>query len=161
MTFTASDRHRRAQNLPASVTVETRGQMPPLIITYVKSIIIYNAHQATNTCKLIFEKKKILKNLHHLWLGRGTHCHHLVCNLKEESQSQYNVRKKKPLTLISSVGQKQATGITLEMPVGTLHTSLNVFGPARDQQPPPGHQRAIQLGQYTQVTCVFQSLHVC
>lgn len=61
MTFTASDRHRRAQNLPASVTVETRGQMPPLIITYVKSIIIYNAHQATNTCKLIFEKKKFLK----------------------------------------------------------------------------------------------------
>lgn len=57
MTFTAPDRHRRTENLPASVTVETRGQMPPLIITYVKSTI-YNAHQATNTCKLAFEKKK-------------------------------------------------------------------------------------------------------
>ena len=60
MTFTAPDRHRRTENLPASVTVETRGQMPPLIITYVKSTI-YNAHQATNTCKLAFEKKRILK----------------------------------------------------------------------------------------------------
>lgn len=27
-------------------------------------------------------KTKLSSNLRHLWLGRGTRCHHLVCNFK-------------------------------------------------------------------------------
>lgn len=59
-----------------------------------------------------------LRNLHHLWLGRGTRCHHLVCNWKEESQSQYNLREKSPPAGgISYVGSKQVTGIIPAMPI--------------------------------------------
>lgn len=32
---------------------------------------------------LVSEKTKPSSNLHHLWLGRGTRFHHLVCNFKK------------------------------------------------------------------------------
>lgn len=85
-----------------------------------------------------------LSNLHRLWLGRGTHCHHLVCNFKEESKSQFNFRKIKIPNFLSYVGHKEALKAHYAAPnVPETHGAL---------QWPWGHQNSQLTGpiQYTQ-----------
>ena len=88
-----------------------------------------------------------LRNLHRLWLGRGTHCRHLVCNLKEETQSQYNLRKKKKKIPQLSCGiQASRRNHTRNARENPAHVAHRAGGPARAQQPRPGASRSHIIG---------------
>ena len=113
---------------------------PSLITTSMKNVTnkAYPAcHRHLQVLKQSREKNR--RDLHRLWLGRGTHFHHLVCDLKEERKSQYNFRKQSPPTPISFVVYKEAMGVIPETPVPTPPA---MPGRALAQQGPPGHRGA-------------------
>lgn len=138
--FTASWRHKD----PTPSHVSDHGDQTPGAIP---DHYLYDEHYKQSLSShfqiVTYWREKNPRNLHRLWLGRGTHFHHLVCNLKEERKVTIQQGKNIPqLPYPPSMGYEQAQESHQKRPCRRHQPRP---GRAQAQRGPPGHQEAIKL----------------